>query len=161
MHKCFEDDKDVVCQIWQQYRVTDEELAEIVAMSNTDNSQNKCKDLATKYPNLDLLFFLKYAALCTANHYIEGTFSNQQSAFRINMSDTRLDRKMRYQQNVVHPMQKRVLTEAIARVRKKGCKAKHVTAVGTKEDCRLICRIKQDILKRECMNPNLLLIVTH
>ena len=35
-----------------------------------------------------------------------------------------------------------------------GCKDTHVTAVGTKEDCQLICRIKKDIriLKSKCIH---------
>ena len=95
MNKLFQDNKDVVRQLWRQYRMTDEEKAEIAEMSRTNNSHLKQEDLVTKYPQYDMFLFLKYAALCTANHYIEGTFSNQSTSFRINMSDARLDRSLR------------------------------------------------------------------
>ena len=149
MNKLFQDNKDVVRQLWRQYRMTDEEKAEIAEMSRTNNSHLKQEDLVTKYPQYDMFLFLKYAALCTANHYIEGTFLNQSTSFRINMSDARLDRKMRYQQNIVHTIKKKVLLQAAARMTKKGCTAKHLTAVGTKEDCIHFCRIKKQILESE------------
>ena len=150
MRKCFENSKDVVRQLWQQYKMTDEEADDIVAMSRTDNSHNKKEELVAKYPHYDLFLFLKYAALCTANHYIEGTFSNHSTALRKNMSDGRLDRKMRYQQNIVYKMKKEVVAQAAARMINKGCKAEHVTAIGTRLDCQRFCKFKQDILKRTC-----------
>ena len=147
MRKCFEDNKDIVRQLWIQYRMTDEECVEILEMTHTDNGFVKQDDLAAKYPHFDMFLFLKYAALCTANHYIEGTFSNHSTTLRTNMSDGRLDRKMRYDQNIAHKIKKKVLVEATARMVKKGCAASHVTPVGTKDDCRHICRIKKQILE--------------
>ena len=151
MGTCFEKSRVVVTNLWQQYKMTDGEVDDIIAMSHTDNSHRKKQDLVSKYPHYDLFLFLKYAALCTANHYIEGTFSNHATALRTNMSDARLDRKMRYQQNVVYKIKKEVEAQATARMIEKGCKGEHVTAVGTRADCQLICKMKKEILQRKCM----------
>ena len=66
-------------------------------------------DLAERFPALDLFFFIKFDALCTANHFIEGSFSNKGSLLRDNISDERLDRKARYRQNESHPIVKQVI----------------------------------------------------
>ena len=66
-------------------------------------------DLAERFPAFDLFFFLKFDALCTANHFIEGSFSNKGSLLRDNISDERLDRKARYRQNESHPIVKQVI----------------------------------------------------
>ena len=159
MRTCFETNRVIVRQLWQQYEMTDDEVDNIITMSHTDNSHCKKEDLASKYPHYDLFLFLKYAALCTANHYIEGTFSNHATALRTNMSDGRLDRKMRYQQNVVYNIKKEVQSQATTRMIEKGCKGTHVTAVGTRADCQLICKMKQQILERKCIMLYCLLIV--
>ena len=57
-------------------------------------------DLAERFPAFDLFFFLKFDALCTANHFIEGSFSNK-----------------RY----LHPIVKQVIAKASARMKAKGC----------------------------------------
>ena len=124
MHQQFQKSADAVRQFWRQYLMTDEEVSDIVKMSHTDSSDKKQKDLVTAFPHYDYFLFIKYAALCTANHYIEGSFSNQGTSYRINMSDERLDRDVRCKQNILHEINKRVLREAQERMEKKGCKTK-------------------------------------
>ena len=79
MCKQFEDSADVIRKLWLQYRMQDDEVADVVKMTRTDSSDKRQKDLATAFPHYDYFLFIKYAALCTANHYVEGTFSNQVS----------------------------------------------------------------------------------
>ena len=124
MNKLFQDNVDVVRQLWRQYQMTDDEVCDIGKMSHTDNSRKNQTDLATAYPHYDYFLFLKYAALCTANHYIEGSFSNQSTSYRINMSDERLDRNVRCKQNILHKVTKEVVRLAQERMSTKGCKTK-------------------------------------
>lgn len=70
-------------------------------------------DLAKDFPALDLFFFLTFDALCTANHFIEGSFSNKGQLLRDNISDERLDRKAKYRQNESHPIIKDVIGACI------------------------------------------------
>ena len=124
MFNLFQDDRNVVRQLWKQYHMTQDEVNDIVSMSHTDNSGKRQKDLAAVYPHYDYFLFIKYAALCTANHYIEGSFSNEKTSYRINMSDERLDRDVRCKQNILHQIKKEVVRQAQQRMARKGCKTK-------------------------------------
>ena len=149
MVRAFQNNADVVRKLWSQYQMQDLEVVDVVKMSHTDNSGKSQKDLAAAYPHYDYFLFIKYAALCTANHYIEGTFSNQVSnprtkippisstythpyiyvphqgtLHRINMSDARLDRDTRYKQNIEHCIHREVVVQAKSRRALKGCSSK-------------------------------------
>ena len=121
MVKQFQNDADVIRKLWAQYRLTEAEVADIVQMSHTNNGGKTQEYMSTTYPHYDYLLFIKYAALCTANHYIEGSFSNIKSLHRINMSDARLDRDARYKQNIEYNIKKDVIEQAKARRATKGC----------------------------------------
>jgi hypothetical protein len=86
------------------------------------------------------LFFIKFDALCTANHFIEGSFSNKGSLMRDNISDERVDRKARYRQNESHPIVNQVITNASARMKMKGCKGTTVSAFKTMHDVQEFIR---------------------
>ena len=154
MKRQFDDGKDVVMKLWQQFGFKDVEVEEIVRMSHTDHASMTQQDLVTTYPNLDKFFFLVYDALCTANHYIEGTFSNVNSLLRINMSDGRLDRHADYKQNVLHKLRKEVVAAAKKRMASKGCKGTTRLAASTRPDVQhLMLRIK-DVLQLEYRPEN-------
>ena len=94
----------------------------------------KQDDLANKFPALDLFFFLTFDALCTVNHYIEGSFSNKGQLLRHNLSDERIDRKAKYRQNESGPIAKDVVSKACARRESKGCKGPAKSAFTTMGD---------------------------
>lgn len=97
-------------------------------------------DLPSEFPALDLFFFLKFDALCTANHFIEGSFSNKGQLLRDNISDERVDRKARYRQNESHPIKKSVMEKASVRMQRKGCKGKAESAIATRADVQEFIR---------------------
>ena len=124
MFNLFQDEADVVKKLWKQFQMTQDEVNDIVNMSHTDNSRKNQEDLAVAYPHYDYFLFIKYAPLCTANHYIEGSFSNEKTSHRINMSDERLDRDVRCKQNILHEIKKEVVRKAQIRMSRKGCTTK-------------------------------------
>lgn len=128
--KCSEE----VNQFWTQFNMTTEEVADIVKMSSTDCSQYTQDDLVVHFPAYDMFLFLKFDALCTGNHYIEGSFSNKGSLLRDNLSDERIDRKARYRQNLSHHVAKKVVNSANKRMESKGCKGTTKSAFKTRND---------------------------
>ena len=56
-------------------------------------------DMATTFPALNKFFFLKFDALCLANHYQEGLFSSKKTVTRQNFSSDRLDNQMQLKHN--------------------------------------------------------------
>lgn len=68
-------------------------------MSHTDCELLSTEDMAATFPALNKFFFLKFDALCLANHYQEGLFSSRKSARRQNFSSDRLDNQLQLKHN--------------------------------------------------------------
>ena len=140
MVKLFSKNQNVMRKLWNQLQIKPAEVQEIIKMSHLSCSHFTQNELAQEFPALDLLIFLSFDALCTANHFIEGSFSNKGQLLRDNISDERLDRKARYRQNESHPVKKEVMTKATARMQSKGCKHTASTAIGTRGDVQEFIR---------------------
>lgn len=58
MLKQFQESMSDVCKLWEQYKMQDAEISDIVKMSHTDNTGKTQEDLSRAYPNYKSVYFV-------------------------------------------------------------------------------------------------------